>query len=109
MTFRLKGLIVAGFAITIAACQKQDTTCDGSTRTYDADIKAILDANCNSCHSPSGNRADYSSYSKITPILNSGLFSRRVLENQDMPQFSTLSQADLVKIQCWADNGYPEN
>jgi hypothetical protein len=41
--------------------------------------------------------------------LNNGSFKSHVLIEQDMPRGSKLSKDQLDKIQCWADNGFPEN
>lgn len=79
--------------------------CDGSEPTYDNEIGAILTAECatGSCH-PS-----YSSYSGLQGIINSGQFESVVLEKQTMPRGGNLSQSEINAIQCWVDNGYPEN
>jgi len=96
-------LVIA--AISIQSCGKQDPVCDGSEPTYDNEIGAILTAECatGSCH-PS-----YSTYSGIQGIINNGQFEREVLTNQSMPRGGKLSQSEINAIQCWVDNGYPEN
>lgn len=99
--------IVAIVMIAIAAisCGKQDPVCDGGEPTYDNEIGAIVTAECatGSCH-PS-----YSTYSGIQGIINNGQFEREVLTNQSMPRGGRLSQSEINAIQCWVDNGYPEN
>ena len=110
--FWLAALVFCGLAV-VSACKKdaEDIECDGSTRTYDADIKAIVDANCTSsnCHGSGSSRGDYTSYAGLEADLNSGIFKKEVLTDQSMPRGGSLSTDELIKISCWADNGYPEN
>ena len=96
-------LVIA--AISILSCGKQDPVCDGSEPTYDNEIGAILTAECatSSCH-PS-----YSSYNGLQGIIDNGEFESVVLEKQTMPRGGKLSQSKINAIQCWVDNGYPEN
>jgi len=87
----------------LASCNKNTVTCDGSTRTYDADIKSIIDANCVSCHS------SYNNYDGLMSSVNDGSFEKEVLSKQSMPQNGSLSEEELTKIKCWVDQGAPEN
>jgi hypothetical protein len=96
---------------TMSACKKDKEsdkltpTCDGSSPTYQNTIKSIIDSKCatSNCHS------NYSSYNGLRPALDNGSFRREVLVDQTMPQGSSLSQDQLNKIQCWVNNGFPEN
>lgn len=106
-----KLLSIAAFLLFLAACKKDNNggklspSCDGSHPTYDASIKAIIDSRCGSasCH------PNYTSYSGISSIVQNGQFKRDVLTNQTMPQGSSLTQDQINKIQCWVNDGYPEN
>lgn len=89
--------------VLAVSCKKNEVTCDGSTRTYDADIKSIIDASCVSCHS------QYSTYSGVKSSVDNGEFEREVISKQTMPQNGSLSDADLTKIKCWLEQGAPEN
>ena len=111
---KLKIVCLALAIITLSACSKAEFTpkCDGSTPTYDAEIKTIIDANCNSssCHGTGSSRGDFTTYAGLEPDLTNGKFEKEVLTRQSMPQGSaTLTQTQLILIRCWADNGYPEN
>ncbi|MCB9189911.1 MAG: hypothetical protein H6600_08780 [Flavobacteriales bacterium] len=88
---------------SLASCGKNKVACDGSTRTYTADIKSIIDASCVSCH------ANYSTYSGVKASVSNGTFESEVISKQTMPQGSKLSDADLTKIKCWLEQGAPEN
>lgn len=100
--------------LLIFSCKKTKKltpSCDGSKPTYNAGIKTIIDNNCmgSSCHvngSPYGN---FTTYNGLAPYLSNGLFKRDVLEMQIMPKNKNLTQDEINKIQCWVDNGYPEN
>ncbi len=96
---------MAVIVISVISCGKQDPVCDGSQPTYDNEIGAIVTAECatGNCH-PS-----YDSYSRIEGIINNGQFESVVLKNQTMPRGGKLSQSQINSIQCWVDNGYPEN
>lgn len=106
-----KIVAVAGICLSLIACNKEKDSgkltpaCDGSNPTYNSAIKSILDSRCGSasCH------PNYTSYEGLSGILQSGDFKREVLTNQAMPEGSSLTQEQINKIQCWVDNGFPEN
>ena len=106
-----KFICTAIVLVVFASCKKDEDdekltpTCDGSVPTYQNTIKSIIDTKCatSNCH------ASYSSYNGLQPALQNGSFRREVLVDQTMPQGSSLSQDQLNKIQCWANNGFPEN
>jgi hypothetical protein len=95
----------------LVACKKDKKsdkltpTCDGSSPTYQSAIKSIIDSKCatSNCH------PNFSTYGGLQQDLQSGSFSKEVLKDQTMPKGSALSQDQLNKIQCWADNGFLEN
>jgi hypothetical protein len=95
----------------IVACKKDKKSekltpsCDGSSPTYQSTIKNIIDSKCASasCH------PGYSTYEGLQQDLQNGSFSKEVLTDQTMPKDSKLSQDQLNKIQCWVNNGFPEN
>jgi hypothetical protein len=94
--------------ILIFACSKsklKTPQCDGSHPTYTSTIKAIIDANCTSSNCHPG----YSTYSGLNVAIQTGDFKREVITNMTMPKNKDLTQDQLNKIQCWVENGYPEN
>ena len=101
--------------LVATACNKEEDDaatvpiCDGSIPTYNNTAKAIVDANCISCHGTGSYKGDFTSYSKLETYLTNNTFNNRVVTLQDMPQSGALSDADLNKLQCWVENGYPEN
>ncbi|MCB9234822.1 MAG: hypothetical protein H6581_24425 [Bacteroidia bacterium] len=97
----------------ISACGSSSLTpkCDGSTPTYTTEIQPIIESKCNGsgCHNAGSSAGDWTTYAKLKPILNNGRFESTVLVQQTMPLGSQLSQSQLNALQCWADNGFPEN
>lgn len=105
----LSAIIVLG----MSSCGKNklDPVCDGSDITYDNYIGALVESKCmgGSCHSTGAGNSDLTTYAKMQGQINNGNFAKEVLTKQTMPENSSLSQDELNKIQCWVDNGYPEN
>lgn len=94
----------------IFSCKKTDPVCDGSNPTYHSAIKSIIDNSCISCHGAGSSRGNFKAYQGLKPYLDNGKFKRLVLEEQVMPKGpAKLSPDELNKIQCWVNNGYPEN
>lgn len=109
-TMRNTIVTIAALAlITMAGCRKDEEklepTCDGSNPTYNGQVKSILDSRCASgnCH------PNFDNYDGLSSALQSGAFKREVLIRQTMPEGSPLTQQQLNTIQCWVDNGFPEN
>jgi len=107
--FMKKIIAISCLVAAFTACKKESgnltPSCDGSNPTYNGSIKTILDTRCGSasCH------PNYTSYNGLSGILQNGDFKREVLTNQTMPQGSSLTQDQINKIECWAENGFPEN
>jgi len=109
---KLTALIgLALLTLAYSSCKKENggdkliPSCDGSHPTYQGEIKAILDTKCGSsnCH------PNYTNYDGLRSILEGGDLRREVLVDQTMPKGSSLSQSQINLIQCWANDGFPEN
>jgi hypothetical protein len=50
-----------------------------------------------------------STYSGLSTYLNDESFTKEVLANQTMPESGSLDAATLNTLQCWVNNGFPEN
>ena len=83
--------------------------CDGSSPTYDSYVKSVMTSECISCHGPNSNDGDYSTYELLSSSVLDGTFTKEVMTNQTMPTASPLDEATLNKLQCWIENGHPEN
>lgn len=96
-------LMLAGLA---SSCKKDSSTtpytpsCDGTEKSYTADVKPILQNACINCHS------NLSTYSQVYSSRSS---IRSVIVSGSMPRGSSLSAAQKDAIVCWIDNGAPEN
>ena len=95
-------VILSGVLSCNKSKNKITPVCDGSSPTYNSFVANFISTNCASCH-------DYSTYAKLSAITQSGAFTQFVLTDQSMPKNSSISDADLNKLQCWVDNGFPEN
>jgi hypothetical protein len=104
-------LCIALLPCFFSSCKKDESSgkltpsCDGSHPTYQSQVKSIIDSRCASsnCH------PNYASYDGLLPALEGGDFRREVLVNQTMPQGSSLTQDQINTIQCWVNDGFPEN
>lgn len=98
--------IIFSVVFIVFACKKEETkitpVCDGSSPTYESFVAGLIASKCASCH-------DYSTYTKLSVVLNNGKFRSEVLEQQTMPQGGNLSESELNKLQCWVENNFPEN
>lgn len=118
----MKKLFVSAlaFALLIAlGCKKEEVQvfdCAGLTPTYTADIKAILDANCNTsgCHdvNTSSGNIDLTTYAKAKSESVKDRFLGSIQHKSGyraMPDNEPkLSDALIQKISCWVQNGSPE-
>lgn len=117
-SYYLLTVLVMVFCLVQTSC-KDDDACDSLNATYDGDVKAIINSTCSydGCHnSTNPSIPDYSTYSGLQPNLNADKFGLRVLDNKTMPPStvpdgspSELTSAQLELLQCWADDGYPQN
>ena len=118
----MKKSLIAGLSISISilllnSCSKSNDTpaavapaCTLSV-SFNANIKRILDANCNACHAPgSGN---VSALAKWTyDGLYASAFANKTNINTQvaagfMPQTAPLPQIVRDSISCWVNKGAP--
>lgn len=111
------------FAVTacftlFTQCKKEEADvvdCTGTTPTYAANVKSILDANCatSGCHSASSKESGYdlSSYESSKSAAANKAFVASVQHKSGytkMPKGkSKLSDSDVKTIACWVQNGMP--
>ena len=115
---RKRFLLIFGICfVTVMSCKKGGSAklqpvCDGSNTTYVANIKVIIEGNCNSnnCHNTGSVNGDFTSYNGLAGLIANGKFRKQVLTDQVMPKGpNRLSQNNIDMIQCWVNDGYPEN
>lgn len=98
--------------------------CDNLSATYNGAVKGIINGTCayDGCHNGTSllipdAATDFTTYSGLQASLNASKFGQRALVDKDMPNASfvppgfptSLTDDQLAILQCWADNGYPEN
>lgn len=107
-------ILVFVAAIGLAAGCKEKierVPCNGTTPTWDGEVANIVMANCSGsdCHDAGSSRGDFTTYAGMQDDLLNGSFETEVLETRRMPQVGTLEDSTLAVLQCWLENGFPEN
>lgn len=113
-------LITAITVVTIASCTKDKgdlainpyLNCD--TIHFSQTVAPIISQFCSTtpgCHVPSGVGPDYTTYAGLKIKLDAGVFQNRIFNLRDMPQTPNppLADSTLQKLQCWVNQGYPNN
>jgi hypothetical protein len=112
-------LIWFGF-LSIISCSRDSIEpitgdCD-EIITYELHIKSIINSTCSyaGCHDGTA-PGDFSTYSGLKPTTENGKFRKNVIIEQIMPPAdapsgpTNLTEAQLLLMLCWADQGYLEN
>ena|ERR1041385_390194 len=108
-------LAVVGISFYFLSCKKKDEyadlDCSQISSAYNANIKPIINANCNSsgCHGAGSSNGDFTVYAGLKAKADNGSLNTRVLEDKTMPPSGALSLDDRKKIKCWINNGAPNN
>ncbi|WP_042720761.1 cytochrome c [Flavobacterium sp. B17] len=110
-----KYIYIISLAVLMVACESRtyeeisDTTPIAETVTYNKDVKAIIDANCVSCHSPGAQAL--TNYTQVKNNIDN-IIDRITRPNGDplkMPQGGSLSPAQINIITKWKADGLTEN
>ena len=107
-------LILFGSVLTVS-CHKDEykgLDCSTISSAYNANIKPLISANCNSssaCHGAGSSNTDFTTYAGLKSRADDGTLNSRVLEDKNMPPAGALSLDDRKKIKCWLNNGAPNN
>jgi hypothetical protein len=116
LKMRNSTLVVASMLLLIcySSCKKdlERVPCNGTNPTWTSKIEEIVVTSCvsSSCHGTSAPGPDYTTYANLKSTLLNGQFESRVLEIRDMPNDgTTLPDSTLAALQCWAEDGFPEN
>ena len=111
---RLNGFLILTIVMPLVLTQCAKTgsiVCDGPAPAYSSDVQSIIQSSCAiaGCHGSGSGNGDYTTYNGLAPELSNGRFEREVLINRTMPQGSRLSTSQLQTLQCWFDDGFPNN
>jgi hypothetical protein len=113
MKLRISVFVLLALAGFFVGCKEkvERVPCNGTSPTWDGQVLDIVATSCwgSTCHGVNSSRGDYTSYNNISLVLQSGAFEVQVLETRQMPQDGTLPDSILATLQCWAENGFPEN
>jgi uncharacterized membrane protein len=102
-------ILLSGLSLVSLSCKKSD----GATRNdspYFPKVKAIISANCLSCHTPGGQGmpVDLTQDQNIVNLaqqIKSATVDPPSPQNRRMPQGGELSQADKDIIVAWFNKG----
>ncbi|NML58812.1 hypothetical protein [Chryseobacterium cheonjiense] len=110
-----KCIYIIATAAVLIACESRtyeeisDNTPVPETVTYNKDVKAIIDGNCVSCHSPGAQAL--TNYTQVKNNIDN-IINRISRPNGDplkMPQSGSLSPAQINIITKWKADGLSEN
>ena len=113
--------------LSFAACTSDalpepvEPTCTDEDRTYEADIRPIIEQTCAyaGCHLGSAPGV-YNDYDGLLSALESGLFRERVISQEANPNVGMppnyspddrqqdLTAEQLSLISCWLEAGFPQ-
>lgn len=110
-----KFIYIISSAVVVIACDSRtyeeisDTTPIAGKVTYNKDVKAIIDANCVSCHSPGAQAL--TNYNQVKTNIDNIIdrISRPTGDPLKMPQGGSLSPAQINIITQWKADGLTEN
>ncbi|MGK0364050.1 MAG: hypothetical protein ACI85O_001104 [Saprospiraceae bacterium] len=89
--------------------------CDTLITSYQLNIQPIVETYCaySGCHDGSS-PGIYLSYEGMVPSLANGKVMERAINSREMPPsyanegFTELPEAEYDKLNCWIQQGYPE-
>jgi len=93
--------------------------CDTTNMSFATNIQPILNANCTSCHNPSGSAAGYGDYTNYSRLLSSNAKNGSLVNDITITDVSSihhmpynlpsLSACDIEKITAWVNAGALNN
>ena len=94
-----------------------NATCDTSNVRYSVEVKAVLDARCNSCHAGVNASANIrlDTYTDVKSYIDNtgGKLVSSIVQDGNasaMPQGQPkISDCEINTIKKWVNSGYPEN
>lgn len=113
-----KLLLITFCTIGIAACNKETTIPEPEQPapcrpTYVADIRTIVNTRCaiSGCHDGNSGLVAFTTYAPLKERADNGRIKSYLFELKIMPPASAtqLTEDEKKLMQCWLDNGAPEN
>lgn len=89
----------------------QTKLCDSLSVKFATDITPIIQVNCaiTGCHDGTSAPGNFTTYAGIKAKVDDGKLRSRVLTIKDMPPVGPLPDSSLQKIECWINDGAPNN
>jgi len=100
ITLLLVSLLLLGACKKDSQSQSYTPTCDGSVKSYNADVSPLINNYCGGCHQ------NFTSNNQL--FANSSMV-RSMIASGQMPQGSTLTITQKNTIICCIDNGALNN
>jgi len=117
----MKNFLLIPLIFLLTSCNEDPEKCGDTTINYVNTIQDIIESSCNngSCHVGSNGGwavlPDFSSYDNLLPHLESGIIDSRINTADSsliMPpvlvEDRQISNADLILLNDWICNGFPE-
>lgn len=118
-----KTIFIIFIALIVSACTKDKTepipeaSGDCFPISYKYNIRPIIENSCKTQAGPGTGCHDawIDNYPPINSYIVSGIWQNEIFIEKTMPKIpntwfiDSLSQDDLKTIQCWIDQGFPEN
>lgn len=113
-------ILSAALLFSLAACVNHEreepkplSECDPSLSTFSGHVNPIIQTNCvlSGCHEAGSVNGDYTSYAGLKEKVDNGTFKNSVIDGNTpvMPQTGQLPDAELRVLECWLNNGAPNN
>lgn len=113
---KIKAIVLSLAIFAFVSCDKEETPdppaeLDCSSIKFSETISPLVSTSCgnSNCHGSGSQVGEMTNYDQIKGYVDSGKFQNRVLEVKDMPVGGSLSADQLEQIQCWIDEGAPNN
>lgn len=95
---------------TVDPGEVTDVNCDAENFVYNNDLSALIETKCQGCHVTGGQSFPLTNYAELKVYLDNGLFDIEVFSDASrMDDWGNLTAEEVAQLQCWYDDGYPEN
>jgi len=113
---------IFSFCAIVYSCTKDQanpidtSSCNTEDVSFATDIFPIIETKCSSdqaCHIAGAAVGDFTSYNAMLEDLDNGKIELRALVSKNMPpdwsEIEPLDECEVLLLQTWINNDYPEN